>query len=409
MLPVRNYTSHFIHLWEESPDFFPGFTPEYTADQQTEKEIIFENFYRKINSIGKVSSQTLTRMEDPSAKFFPVFRSFLQQVFGYPEEQLRIILSDEFRNVSRDFFYQARRFGPELTPANIYQGLRNVWIMNGIQLMLGLPVEITPSVFAYSMIYPYSDNFLDNPGITSAEKQRFSERFDRKLHGENPDPEGLTESRLYKLVDMFGEQFPRKYFPSVYNSLYAIQEAQTKSLELTSLNTRAEDTLRVCFEKGGTSVLADGYLVAGTLTPEQEEALFGYGVYLQLLDDIQDVDEDFQAGTNTLFVNRMNHSCDKLLGKTIHFGRKTLEKMKVFPCENREVFLQLMNKSIENMIIESAGLNFRCFSPDFLNNLERYSPLCFEFIRKKKSQGGSQRFAMFRKYFEQHSQPAHSF
>ena len=31
--------------------------------------------------------------------------------------------------------------------------------------LLGLPVEVTPAVFAYSMLYPYTDNYLDDPAI----------------------------------------------------------------------------------------------------------------------------------------------------------------------------------------------------------------------------------------------------
>lgn len=46
------------------------------------------------------------------------------------------------------------------------------------------------------------------------------------------------------------------------------------------------ETLTVYLAKGGASVLADGYLVAGKLTKDQEYFLFGYGAYLQLLDDI---------------------------------------------------------------------------------------------------------------------------
>ena len=61
--------------------------------------------------------------------------------------------------------------------------MRNVWIMNGVQLMADVPVKITPSVFAYSMIYPYSDNFLDDPNVTEEEKQAFSKRFNQRLHG----------------------------------------------------------------------------------------------------------------------------------------------------------------------------------------------------------------------------------
>ena len=89
---------------------------------------------------------------------------------------------------------------------------------------------------------------------------------------------------------MFEEQYNRIDFPEVYQSLYAIQKGQTDSLKLLKSNGLSENEIRrVCFEKGGASVLADGYLVAGKLTKKEEQALFGYGVYLQLLDDIQDL------------------------------------------------------------------------------------------------------------------------
>ena len=84
--------------------------------------------------------------------------------------------------------------------------------------------------------------------------------------------------------------------------MYAIQKGQTDSLKLLQDNGLKESGIKdICFEKGGASVLADGYLVAGRLTTEQERALFGYGVYLQLLDDIQDVNEDTESNTRTIF------------------------------------------------------------------------------------------------------------
>ena len=155
----------------------------------------------------------------------------------------------------------------------------------------------------------------------------------------------------------------------------------------------------ICFEKGGSSVLCDGYLVAGKLTSEQEQALFGYGVYLQLLDDIQDIKEDRGADTKTMFSFAGKRELGGLVNQTIHFGRVTLEEMKCFPGAANGDFLELMNRSIETMIIESVGINSTCYTENYLHNLESYSPLHFDFIRKKKTESKSQRFAIFQKYF----------
>jgi len=145
----------------------------------------------------------------------------------------------------------------------------------------------------------------------------------------------------------------------------------------------------------------DGYLVAGKLSKQQEQALFGYGIYLQLLDDIQDMKEDADANTNTMCSSLKHKNLNEFVNRTIHFGRVALEEMKCFDAANVDVFLNLMNRSIETMAIESIGLNDSGFSMDYLAEMERFSPLHFDFIRRKKSESKSQRFAMFRKYFDQ--------
>ena len=52
------------------------------------------------------------------------------------------------------------------------------------------------------------------------------------------------------------------------------------------------------------------------------------------------------------------------------------------------------------MIIESVGLNPVWYEEDYLAELEKYSPLHFQFVREKRAQSKSQRFAMFQKYFD---------
>jgi hypothetical protein len=403
MLAVETYINHFARIWEESPVVLPHFTRSYSEKEQNARETNFNVFQDKVKKFQSKKNIKTLKTGDPGHSFFPVFHAFLENVFDFEPDQLEIILSDDFKNVSKDFFYKARMFGPELSPENIYQGMRNVWIMNGLQLMMDIPVEITPSVFAYSMIYPYSDNLLDDPGISNAEKQEFSRRFNSRLHGENPEPQNHTESQLFRLVGMFEGQFPRVEFPGVYESLYAIQQGQTNSLNLINCNGIEESKVRkICFEKGGASVLADGYLVAGRLTPEQEQALFGYGIYLQLLDDIQDAKEDADANTKTLF-SCLSGTTDlgTFVNRTIHFGRKAMEELRCFKGAEMATMLRLMNRSIETMVIESVGLFPDLYSRRYLTEMERHSPLRFEFIRQKRTQSKSQRLSLFRKYFEQ--------
>ena len=400
MLAVQEYINHFITIWENSPNSFPQFPKTYSEEEQQTREHNYEKFQQKIKSLQSRKKVQQMR-KDPGKSFFPMFTAFLEMVFDFEKDHLELILSDNFKDVSKDFFYKARKFGSELKPDSIYQAMRNVWIMNGVQLMADVPVKITPSVFAYSMIYPYSDNFLDDPEVSSEEKQAFSVRFNRRLHGEDTAPQDFTETQLYKLVEMFEAEFPRGSFPEVYESLYAIQKGQTDSLKMIKENGLSEHEIQtICFEKGGASVLADGYLVAGKLTQQQEQALFGYGVYLQLLDDIQDVKEDSLAFTKTMFSCLPEADLASFVNKTIHFGRVALDEMRCFPGVKNNAFLDLMNRSIEMMVIESVGLNNTWYTKNYLAQLEKHSPLHFEFVREKHSQSKSQHFALFQKYFD---------
>lgn len=400
MLPVQEFINHFIEIWEDSPNYLPAFSKVYYDEDQCKRERNYEQFQQKIKQLQKPKKVQQFR-KNPGQSFFPMFQAFLETVFDFEKEHLNLILSDEFKAVSKDFFYKARKFGPELQPESIYQAMRNVWIMNGVQLMTDVPVKITPSVFAYSMIYPYSDNFLDNPKVSGNDKKLFSKRFDQRLHGEEIEAESFTEKQLYKLVEMFENEFARDKYPKVYASLYAIQKGQTDSLKMTNGTDVSNKEIEcICFEKGGSSVLADGYLVAGKLTKPQEQALFGYGIYLQLLDDIQDVKEDSEASTKTIFSCLPQQDLGVFVNRTIHFGRVVLNEMRCFPGIKNNDFLSLMNRSIETMIIESVGLNHTWYNSAYLTELEKYSPLHFEFVRKKRTQSKSQRFALFQKYFD---------
>lgn len=400
MLPIQEYIAHFKEVWSSSPDCLPEFRCVYSYDEKIAREKNYDAFQEKLNARKNIKNIQQLK-SDPGNAFFPLLKMFLEKVFDFEEEHVNLILSDEFKDVSKEFFYKARAFAPELKPESIYQGMRNVWIMNGIQLMLNIPVEITPSVFAYSMIYPYSDNFLDDPNISLGEKEIFSRRFNRRLHGEKVLPASFTEKQLFKLVAMFENEFPREDFPAVYHSLYAIQKGQTNSLKMSDeMGIDDEDALQICFEKGGASVLADGYLVAGKLSRKQEQALFGYGVYLQLLDDIQDVEEDRRAFTRTVFSCLPEQDFGSFVNRTIHFGRTALSEMSCFKGQSNEGFLQLMNRSIETMIVESVGLNHTHYSAAYLAEMEQFSPLRYQFVRQQRKQAKSQRMALFQKYFD---------
>lgn len=75
-----------------------------------------------------------------------------------------------FIRTTREFVENLKTFDPDLKIENVYQALRNVWIMNSLQIYLNLPIEYSDAIFAYSLIYPYTDNYLDDSLLSIASR-----------------------------------------------------------------------------------------------------------------------------------------------------------------------------------------------------------------------------------------------
>lgn len=386
---LKNYTEQYSGIWESCSNRLPAFSKSFCKSEKLERQIILDQFLKSIKSFRKerINGKSMTEVDE--RLFFENTRDFLRNGLDFTESQLEMMFSEDLIEVTRKFVRQAKAFDPDLSFPEIFQACRNVWIMNGLQLIMGIPMVVTPSIFAYSMLYPYTDNIIDDPQISGFEKLIFSERFQDRLSGLIMEPSTKTEMAIFRLVEMIENQYSRTDFPEVYESLLGIHKAQTNSMRLIQKSDSLSDqeTLKICLAKGGASVLADGYLVAGQLTEAQRYFLFGYGAYLQLLDDIQDVDEDHQAGLMTIFSKSAFQSpLDEKLNKTYWFGEQIMKSLEFFDGQHLDLFQSLMRKSMDLFIIEAIAHNPDAYSRKYVSEFEEYSPFHFTYIRKRKEQ-----------------------
>lgn len=384
MAMLQEHVHAYAASWEHSAADFPFIDQAFTLSEKQQREKILDRYIASVNALsnGKPGRNMLTEKEEQF--FFADTRQFLREALNFTDQELGLIFSDEVVEVTRSFVRQARQFDPALTFNDIFQACRNMWIMNGLQIVLGMPVKLTPSIFAYSLLYPYTDNLVDDPGIASSEKLDFSANLHSRLQGQHPTPANSKERTIFSLVAMIETEFPRSAYPEVYESLVAIHEAQTRSMQLLHAggSLSETETLDICIAKGGASVLADGYLVAGKLSKDQEHFLFGYGAYLQLLDDIQDAGEDRAAGLQTIFTS----SDDRLetrLNKTYWFGEGAMQNLALFGEQHVEVFASLMRKSMDLVLVEAIGQHPDLYSKRYVADIEDYSPFSFSFIQKR--------------------------
>lgn len=314
--------------------------------------------------------------------------------FGGSPSSLDSLLSDQSFAVTESFLNEARAFDPRLEIEDLFQALRNVWIMNSLQLFRDRPIAYSPSVFAYSMLYPCTDNPLDDPSISREQKRQVGMRLRDRLSGLELVPSSVDEAGLFKLVERIEGEYSRDLYPEVFESLLAIHRAQQNSLRQQNdrLSPYEADLLSVSLEKGGTSVLADGYLVAGRLEADEEAFCFGYGAVLQLLDDAQDVAGDARAGHQTLFSQTAGRwPLDALMNRLFHFLDRTLDTATCFSTEGQASAEALIRRNCRFSILQAVAENPRLVSNAYSRALEEGSPLSFSYLRRLRKSLGKRR------------------
>jgi hypothetical protein len=388
---------YVTYLWWECPSSHPSFPDCGSLQEKKGREQILDRLTDGLIHQLKHLPVSLGELHSVRQQIMTAASHFASNQLRFTSAEMDLIHKHRFFEVAAEFTRQARQFDTTLSDNDIYQASRNVMTMNFIQTLFGLPVSLTPSVFAYSMLYPYTDNYLDDPAISSETKQSFNLRFRRRLLGEDIHPVNQYEKTICNLVAMIESQFDRASFPQVYESLLVIHAAQVRSLRLLHRSTPPYevDVLGITFAKGGTSVLADGYLVAGVLTQPQAEFLFGYGAFTQLMDDLEDIHNDQRDGQMTIF--SQNAGCwplDALANRTIHFGRKVFEGMDCFPSSDTQTLHDFLTRCIDPILIDIIGQARQYFQASYMAQLEDHLPFRCNYLHKLRQKLTRQKIAL---------------
>jgi hypothetical protein len=321
------------------------------------------------------------RLEALAAGLKPGLRRLLATV-GLP---LDAVYDARFVDATRRFLGAARDFDPSLGLDAAYQALRNVWIMNSLQFDLGLPVSAGDTVFAYSMVYPYLDNALDDAGTSERGKLDLLAKLRGWLEGGGPEAAAPAEARLLSLVRLIERRYPRTEHPDVYGSLLAIYNAQVRSLlqQSPGAAASADEVLAISLEKGGASVLADGYLVAGDLAPADEEFCFGFGTFLQLADDLQDLGEDEHRGHRTLFTTADGRAGrEAAAGRLENYLAAVVGRARGGATPSRLALCDAIEGGLTLMFRASVGRHPEAFRGRFVRRAKRGFPVRFSYLNK---------------------------
>lgn len=403
-------------LWLSSRDTFPNFLPAISHLEKRENETwvtaAMENFQRHAKAFpsrGKLAVRLPFPQKQAAQSILPHSPSpqlkkwtkemetlFHDLLSDEPILGIRRAMSEEslssFQASMKGFLRQVRSFAPEMKSEDIGQALRNFMVYSIFREQNGLPQDCPSSIFGYSMLYPFTDNFLDDPARTPEEKKHFNLLIHHTISGLPITPQSGHEEKTAQLLARIAAVYPDSSSAASYGEtagkdirqgLLLMLEAQEISQKQTddSLPLTERNIMDISIYKGGLSVLIDRFFINLKMTEEDLFFYFGFGFLLQLCDDLQDIGEDKKNGSRTL-LSSCNGPCETAARVNQLFSY-TAALFDSCPCQN-PAFRDFLRHNCYELILTSALGSGSWFDNAYLKKLEEYLPVSLSFLTEQK-------------------------
>lgn len=373
--------------WQAAPEEEPDFLECYTAENQEERE-------ERIRCMMEKAKKGLG--EYPQS-FFAVrerkrWKIRMEKMLGEALREERaldmggVLEEDElweFQACLKEFLRKVRKFDRNLALEDMGQAVRNYMVYAIFLALNGKALKYRPAAFGYSMLYPYTDNYIDSPWRTEREKEHFNRLIEDKLKGKRGKPQSGHEKKTVELLGEIEKDYGRPH--EVYEGLLLMLEAQEISLRQEKQwkgnrgACREEAVLGVSAYKGGVSVLMDRYFIDRPLTERDLYFYYGFGFLLQLCDDLQDISQDKEEGNPTVFsLCGTKEEAERKVNKLLHFAAKIFES-----CDTeKEKFKGFLRKNCYLLILASAAGSGEWMEEEWLSRMQQCLPVSMDYLRK---------------------------
>lgn len=379
-------TEEIRETWENQPGTFPLFLEENPAlfskvglEQKKENEALVQEFSQRIKRKMQQKPKKKEQQKRWEQELEADFMDFMgrEKIICLSQWMSQELLLD-CKEVTKHFLDRVRGFDETLGDEQIWQTLRNYFIYIMIVEMQGERQNADDPILAYSLLYPYTDNYIDDEHILREEKERYNRMIALKLNREAVFPQNVLEERTCRLLDMILNAYDGTACDRVAETLLRLLKAQNRSIEQQKSEASKEKILEISISKGSASVLAD-YLFATDDWKEYEEKFYlKFGFLLQLVDDLQDIEQDKKTGSRTLMTEvKGQRELEECVNRLLWFSRNAIIDFK----PRNPGIKNFVLKNCVDVTLLAAAMNPQFFSEEYLKELEPYLPFSLKFLK----------------------------
>lgn len=371
--------------WESQTESFPAFLwenprifPVTNAQQKKENEESAQAFLRQTQKKFRRSPKDGDRqaLEKSLEQDFIEFLG-REKIICVAQAMGKELL-EAFVQEAKHFIDRVRDFDGALGREQIWQALRNYLIYAVIADLQGEAQRAGDQILAYSLLYPYTDNYIDDTGVSGECKRRYNRMIAEKLSGGQAAPHSFLEEKTCLLLDMIlGACGSRSAEEKIAGELLQLLCAQSCSIGQRHMTV--EQILETSIWKGSTSVVADYLFSTRRWTEEEEKFYRKFGFLLQLTDDLQDMEEDGKSGSRTLMTECKDlWERERRVNRLLWYTWNVLTEFQPVNPRLREFIL----RNCVSVILAAVGMNAPLFSEAYLAGLDPYMAFSVDFLRK---------------------------
>jgi len=369
-----------IPLWHQQPEDFPRFLSVVAEEQKEENEKILELYRKSMATRMKAFPEKEKDRHIWKEKVEEDFLKFVEnENIVHIRKAMNPKLFQAFWRETRHFIQRTRDFDNKLSMENIWQAIRNFFIYAVIVDLQGNEQNCEDPIFSYSLLYPYTDNFIDDNRKRKEEKESYNEMIKRTICGEAVEAGGECEKKTQKLLmnllsfDGFSD------IEEIRNALLLILDAQMKSMiQQRNIGLTYDDTLQVSVYKGALSVYVDYLFASLDRRDEDTDFYLKFGFLLQVIDDLQDICDDLKDESKTLMTYHYTEgSLEAVVNKLLHYTNAIFQGF--FPKNSK--LKEFMMQNCFTIILITVASNQAYFSRKYLKEIERYLPFQLDYLK----------------------------